>query len=214
MDYLKLCALKILLVLPLILNSTITIANEAVKVMLYGDSLMAGYALNQGEGLNSALQSRFDNSSIAVKLVNASVSGSTSSNGLSRIEWSLGENPDVFVLCLGANDMLRGIGPEYTQNNLNQIISSAKDSGAIVVLAGMLAPSSMGTKYQLQFDQIFPKLANQHDLIFMPFLMKDVALNKKYLLKDFKHPNNQGIKVIANNLYPFVMQAVNEKIAN
>jgi acyl-CoA thioesterase-1 len=214
MDCLKLSALKILLVLPLIFNSKVTIANETLKIMLYGDSLMAGYALNQGEGLKGALQSRFDNSGIEVRLVNASVSGSTSSNGLSRIEWSLGEKPDIFVLCLGANDMLRGVEPKYTQNNLNQIINLAKNSDAIVVLAGMRAPSSMGAKYQQQFDQIFPKLANQHDLIFMPFLMKDVALKKEYLLEDFKHPNTLGVKVIATNLYPFVMQAVNEKIAN
>ena len=214
MDYIRFCALKFFLVLSLMLNFSSAIANETVRIMLYGDSLMAGYGLSQDEGLKGALQSKFDDSDIKAYLINASVSGSTTSNGLSRIEWSLGESPDVFVLCLGANDMLRGIGPEYTKTNLDKIITLAKSSGAKVVLAGMLAPSSMGSKYQQQFDQIYPKLAAHHGIVFMPFLLEGVALNKEYLLKDFKHPNSLGVEVIANNLYPFVLQAIDEKLAN
>jgi len=79
-----------------------------------------------------------------------------------------------------------------------------------VILAGMHSPINMGAKYQKQFDQIYPKLASKHGLVFMPFLLDGVALNKKYLLKDFKHPNELGIKIIANNLYPYILQVIDK----
>jgi acyl-CoA thioesterase-1 len=178
--------------------------------MLYGDSLMAGYGLNQSENLSTTLQSKIDNDGIKARIINASVSGNTSSNGLSRLEWSLGDGPDIVVLCLGANDMLRGLDPEQTKYNLESIITIIHQGGAEVILAGMHSPINMGAKYQKQFDQIYPKLASKHGLVFMPFLLDGVALNKKYLLKDFKHPNELGIKIIANNLYPYILQVIDK----
>jgi acyl-CoA thioesterase-1 len=185
-------------------------ATEPIKIMLYGDSLMAGYGLNQSENLSTALQSRLDSDGIRARLINASVSGNTSSNGLSRLEWSLGDEPDIVVLCLGANDMLRGLDPEQTKQNLESIITITRQIGAKVILAGMNSPINMGAKYQQQFDQVYPQLARQYGLVFMPFLLDGVALNKKYLQKDFKHPNKLGIRIIANNLYPYILQAIDK----
>jgi len=187
-----------------------SMATEPIKIMLYGDSLMAGYGLNQSENLSTALQSRLDSDGIRARLINASVSGNTSSNGLSRLEWSLGDEPDIVILCLGANDMLRGLDPEQTKQNLESIITITRQIGAKVILAGMNSPINMGAKYQQQFDQVYPQLARQYGLVFMPFLLDGVALNKKYLQKDFKHPNKLGIRIIANNLYPYILQAIDK----
>jgi len=177
-----------------------------MKIILFGDSLMAGYGLTQSENLASALTAKFEQDKQNVTIINASVSGNTSSNGLARLDWSLGDNPDVVVLCLGANDMLRGIDPTLTKNNLNSMIIKIKESGAIVVFAGMRAPISMGVEYQRQFDQLYADLAEKHGLIFMPFLLQGIALEAKHLQQDYKHPNALGVKVIANNLYPYLTE--------
>lgn len=194
-------------VLLLVFSST-SVAEQSVKIMLFGDSLMAGYGLTQSENLASTLGRKFSEDEITVKLINASVSGNTSSNGLARLDWSLGDSPDVVVLCLGANDMLRGIDPVLTKENLNAMIVKIKENGATVVFAGMRSPDSMGEDYQSQFDRLYVDLAEQHDLIFMPFLLKDVALEAQYLLRDFKHPNALGVKVIADNLYPYLITSL------
>ena len=105
--------------------------------------------------------------------------------------------------------MLRGIDPTITKANLNEIISQVKQKNIIVVLSGMLAPDSMGQNYKQQFDNIYPELAKEHQLIFMPFFLQDVALQEKYLLNDYTHPNHEGIKVIAGNLFPYIKKAIN-----
>jgi acyl-CoA thioesterase-1 len=196
-------------VLLLVFSST-SVAEQSVKIMLFGDSLMAGYRLIQSENLASALTNRFDQDDIAVRLINASVSGNTSSNGLARIDWSLDDNPDVMVLCLGANDMLRGIDPALTKENLSTMIVKIKESGATLVFAGMRSPESMGEDYQSQFDQLYPDLAKKHNLIFMPFLLEGVVLDERFLQSDYKHPNALGIQIIANNLYPYLITSLKE----
>ena len=98
------------------------LASNQIKIMLYGDSLMAGYGLSQNENLSSALSSMFNAGESKVQIINASVSGNTSSNGLARLDWSLADKPDIVILCLGANDMLRGIDPKLTKQNLNKMI--------------------------------------------------------------------------------------------
>jgi len=183
-------------------------ADNSLKVMLYGDSLMAGYGLPQNENLTTELTRNFKKNDPSLKFINASISGNTSKNGLSRVDWSLGDNPNIVILSLGANDMLRGLNPALTANNLDVIITKFKKNNAIVVLAGMLSPESMGPDYQAQFDSIYPELSKKHNLIFMPFLLEGVALEKELLLKDFKHPNAKGIKVIASNLSPYIIEAI------
>ena len=186
-----------------------TLAAKEIKIMLYGDSLMAGYGLNQNENLSSALAAKFSLEETAVLIINASVSGNTTSNGLARLDWSLGENPNIVILCLGANDMLRGIDPKYIKENLNTMISKINESGSKVILAGMRSPKSMGGIYQQRFDQMYKEIAEKHDLTFMPFLLEGIALEKKYLQNDYKHPNALGIQVMANNLYPYILESMN-----
>ena len=195
----------------LFLLSTISfnvLSSNQTKIMLYGDSLMAGYGLNQNENLSSALSSKFKIAESKVQIINASVSGNTSSNGLARLDWSLEDKPNIVILCLGANDMLRGIDPKLTKQNLNNIIEKMLENGSKVILAGMRAPESMGQIYQQKFDLIYQELAEEHDVIFMPFLLEDVALEKDYLQSDFKHPNALGVNIIASNLYPYILQGM------
>tara|TARA_Y100000031_G_scaffold66643_1_gene74457 strand:- start:1572 stop:2210 length:639 start_codon:yes stop_codon:yes gene_type:complete len=195
-------------VLILILFINTSFANNPVRIMLYGDSLMAGYGLAQNENLAEELNRNLQTNENTFSILNASISGNTSKNGLSRIDWSLGDNPDIVILCLGANDVLRGISPELTMANLDSIINKFIKNGSIVILAGMLSPENMGSEYQNKFDSIYPKLAKNYDLIFMPFLLEGVALDKKYLQSDYKHPNKLGIKIIASNLLPYVNEAL------
>ena len=183
-------------------------AQSPIKIMLYGDSLMAGYGLSQNENLASALSTKYKDSASPFSFINASISGNTSKNGLSRVDWSIGDNPNIVILCLGANDMLRGIDPSVTKNNLDLIISKFVNNNSIVILAGMKSPESMGPEYQSEFDGIYPELSNKYNLIYMPFLLEGVALEKDMLQADLKHPNAQGIKVIAKNLEPYIVQAI------
>ena len=168
-------------------------AEDPIKIMLYGDSLMAGYGLSQTENLTSELTRNFKNNEPPIQFINASISGNTSKNGVSRVDWSLGDKPSIVILCLGANDMLRGLDPSLTSNNLEQIINKFVENKSVVVLAGMKSPESMGAKYQLEFDSIYPELSKKYSLIMMPFLLEGVALEKDMLLADYKHPNAKGI---------------------
>ena len=183
-------------------------ATNQIKIMLYGDSLMAGYGLTQNENLSSVLPSKFNLAESQLQIINASVSGNTSSNGLARLDWSLEDKPNIVILCLGANDMLRGIDPKLTKQNLNQIIEKMIQNGAKVILAGMRSPESMGQNYQQEFDLIYQELAEEHEVIFMPFLLEGVALEKDYLQSDYKHPNALGVNIMASNLYPYILKGM------
>ena len=183
-------------------------ATNQIKIMLYGDSLMAGYGLTQNENLSSVLPSKFNLAESQLQIINASVSGNTSSNGLARLDWSLEDKPNIVILCLGANDMLRGIDPKLTKQNLNQIIEKMIQNGSKVILAGMRSPESMGQNYQQEFDLIYQELAEEHEVIFMPFLLEGVALEKDYLQSDYKHPNALGVNIMASNLYPYIFKGM------
>ena len=185
-------------------------AQDPIKIMLYGDSLMAGYGLPQKDNLASELSREIKSNDSMISFINASISGNTSKNGLSRIDWSLGDNPNIVILCLGANDMLRGLDPSLTKNNLDSIINKFINNNAIIILAGMQSPESMGPKFKKEFDAIYPDLSAQYNLIFMPFLLEGVALEKELLQADFKHPNAKGIRVMADNLNPYILQAINQ----
>lgn len=185
-------------------------AQDPIKIMLYGDSLMAGYGLPQKDNLASELSREIKSNDSTISFINASISGNTSKNGLSRVDWSLGDNPNIVILCLGANDMLRGLDPSLTKNNLDSIINKFLNNNAIIILAGMQSPESMGPKFKKEFDAIYPDLSAQYNLIFMPFLLEGVALEKELLQADFKHPNAKGIRVMADNLKPYILQAIDQ----
>ncbi|MDB9717459.1 arylesterase [Candidatus Pelagibacter sp.] len=189
-------------IIKIIVLCLVTIKVYAIeKVVLFGDSLMAGYGLSNEHHLSVVLKKSLIADGFNIEVINGSVSGSTSSGGLNRAEWTLSESDvDLMILGLGANDMLRGINPKETKKNLEQIIKIAKDKSIEVVLAGLIAPTSHGFKYKKNFDKIYPDLSKKYKLTLIPFLLEGVALKPKYNLSDGIHPNEKGTIIISNTL--------------
>ena len=171
------------------------------KIVLFGDSLMSGYGLEKKFHLSTVLEKNLKEKGFDVNVINASVSGDTTSGGLNRLEWLLEKRDiDIVILCLGANDMLRGIKPSLIKQNLNKIIEILKKRNVTILLAGMLSQETLGNEYKNKFDSIYPELAKKFQISFLPFLLDGVALNAELNLNDGKHPNQKGIKIISKNL--------------
>ena len=170
---------------------------------------MAGYGLNNEHHLSTVLQEKLIFKGYKIEVVNGSVSGSTSSGGVNRVEWTLSDsNINLVILSLGANDMLRGIQPRETKNNLEKIIKTAQDKNIKVILAGMIAPTSYGFEYKSNFDQIYPDLSKQYNLPLIPFLLEGVALKPELNLSDGMHPNEKGTIIISKTLQKIILKNI------
>ena len=170
---------------------------------------MAGYGLDQSSHLDRLLEKDLLDKGIASKITNASVSGDTSNGGLNRLNWSLQDDYDLFILGLGANDMLRGISPETTKANLKEIIKIVQKKNISILLTGMQAPSSYGQDYQSSFNSIYPQLAEEHDIYLYPFFLEGVALNADLNQSDGKHPNSRGIALISKKIAENIKKILN-----
>ena len=161
-------------IITLILSCLVSFNSYALdKILLYGDSLMSGYKLDKKYSLNNILEQKLLLLGYNYKIINASISGETSFGGLNRLNWTLAEKDITHVvLCLGANDMLRGIKPIETYKNLEKIIKIINDKNIKVILAGMIAPTSYGKKYKDSFDIIYPDLAKKFICYLFPFCFK------------------------------------------
>ena len=172
------------------------------KIIAFGDSLTAGFGLSEKESYPYLLQEKLKADGYDYEVVNAGVSGDTSLGGLERSDWVLEqENAQVLILELGANDLLRGVPVTKIKENLDKIIRKAKEKNIKVLLCGMLAPPTMGAQYQRDFTVIFPDLASEHKIQFLPFLLDNVALNKDLNQADGIHPNAEGEKIMTDNVY-------------
>ena len=192
---------RLLLVLIICVNFTPTKVHCNQKIVLFGDSLMSGYGLEKKFHLSTILEKNLKEKGFDVNVINASVSGDTTSGGLNRLKWLLEKkNIDIVVLCLGANDMLRGIKPSLVKQNLNKILKILQERNITILLAGMLSQEALGDEYKSKFDSIYPELAKKFQISFLPFLLDGVALNAELNLNDGKHPNQEGIKIISKNL--------------
>jgi acyl-CoA thioesterase-1 len=175
--------------------------NAIENVILFGDSLMAGYGLPQEKHLAVVLQNNLNDSGYNLEVIDGSVSGSTSAGGLNRAEWSLSQpDIDLMILGLGANDMLRGISPIETEKNLENIIQIAKQKNIKIILAGMIAPTTHGISYKKKFDNIYPNLAKKYNLNLIPFLLEGVALKTELNQDDGIHPNEKGTLIVSDTL--------------
>lgn len=186
-------------------------AADPVRVLAFGDSLTAGYGLKQGEGFADQLQAAFQKMGRPVKVINAGVSGDTSAGGLARADWSLADKPQVMILELGANDMLRGVEPEATKTNLAGIIEKAQAAGAKVLLCGMKAQRNLGPDYVQRFDAIYPALAEQYHVALYPFFMDgivaaDGTADRSLLQPDGLHPTVAGAALIVQRLMPSLLK--------
>jgi acyl-CoA thioesterase-1 len=158
--------------------------------------------LSEKESYPFLLQQRLNAEGYNYEVVNAGVSGDTSQGGLERIDWSLEqENVQILVLELGANDLLRGLSPAKMKKNLGEIIKKAQAKKVQVLLCGMLAPPTMGARYQQEFIKAFPDLADEYKVEFLPFILEGIALDKKLNQADGIHPNAEGAKILAENVY-------------
>jgi acyl-CoA thioesterase-1 len=198
---------RLLLTLPLaLLLSTGALAQEDDFTILFlGDSLTEGLGLEEHEAFPSLLQQRFNAEGRAVGVLNAGISGSTSASGLSRLQWYIRSQPDLMVLSLGANDGLRGLSVDEMKANLARTIEFAQANGVQVALTGMLTPPNMGPEYTETFARVFPDLAEQYQLPFLPFLLEGVAAVPELNQGDGIHPNVAGTKIVAETLYQFLL---------
>ncbi|MGH6827985.1 MAG: arylesterase [Rhizomicrobium sp.] len=184
-----------------------------IQILALGTSLTQGYGLPPGTEFTTRLQEALRKSGIDANVVNAGVSGDTSADGLSRLDWSLAGHPDAAIVELGSNDMLRGIAPAETETNLNAILAKFQKDRIPVLLTGMKAQRNLGPEYVARFDAIYPRLAKEHHLLFYPFILAGVALDPKLNQPDGLHPNPAGVKVIVARILPLVKKLVAEAAA-
>ncbi len=185
---------------------------KPVRILVLGDSLTAGYGLDDLKDsfpaqLERALKAKGEGN---VSIVPAGVSGDTTSGGLSRVEWSLASKPDAVIVELGANDGLRAIDPKLTESNLRAIVTRIRKDGTPVLIAGMLAPPNLGRAYGDRFAKIFPTVAKETGALLYPFFLEGVAGIRDLNQADTIHPTPQGVAIIVGRILPSVEKLIAE----
>ena len=170
-----------------------------MRLLLLGDSLVAGFGLPTEDGFVAALGRALKAAGAEVELLDGGVSGDTTAGGAARVDWALGDKPTHAMVSLGANDALRGISPEVSASNLNSLIERLQARNIKVLLAGMLAPPNMGEAYQDSFNSIYAELADKHGVLLYPFFLDGVAGEPNLNQPDGIHPTAEGIGLIVEN---------------
>ncbi len=179
--------------------------NGSPTVLVFGDSLSAGFGIDVDQSWTTLLQSRLEKLGYEHRVVNASISGETTEGGAARIETALRNfSPDLIVLELGGNDGLRGFPPERIKNNLTKIIQRSKASGAAVVLLGIRIPTNYGPRYTAAFEAVYRQVANDQGIQWIEFFMEGVALNDELLQADRIHPNAEAQPILLENAWPII----------
>lgn len=177
-----------------------------VKLAVLGDSIAAGYGLAPDQAFPVRLQAALVAQGRKVTVLNHGVSGDTTAGGLERIDWMMADKPDIVLVALGGNDMLRGTDPGTTERNLDAIVAKLEAAGVEVWLAGMMAPRNFGPEYAKAFDAIYGKLATKYDVPLYPFLLDGIAQVDGLNQADGIHPNVKGVDVLIERLLPFVVK--------
>ena len=193
-----------MLVLTAALVTAGPVLAQPVKMVVLGDSLSAGLGLSGPAAFPARLQKALKDKGIDVDMINAGVSGDTSSGGRGRLDWSVPEGTEAVIVELGANDALRGIDPAVTRAALSDIVSRLKARKIAVMLCGMLAPPNYGKDYAAQFNTIYPDLAKKFDVPLYPFFLDGVAADKKLNQADGIHPTAEGVDIIVGKILPTV----------
>jgi acyl-CoA thioesterase I len=193
-------------------NTTTAPISYDTLIVAFGDSLYAGYQLAPREGLAPQLQAALNAKGIKARVHNAGVSGDTTAAGKARLGFvldSLERKPDLVLLGLGGNDMLRGIEPAQTRANLTDMMTELKKRQIKVVITGMVAAPNMGPDFAKAFNAIYPNLAKQFNAPLYPFILDGVIMDKALMLKDNVHPNAQGVAKVVANIAPILDEALN-----
>jgi acyl-CoA thioesterase-1 len=203
--------LRILAFLVLLLAATADSA-EPPTVLVFGDSLSAGFGIDVDQSWTSLLQSRLQEQGYEHRVVNASISGETTEGGATRIGSAIETfNPALVILALGGNDGLRGFPPSRTKENLETIVNTSTASGAAVVLLGITIPRNYGQRYIEQFEASFSEVASQYDIPWIEFFMEGVALNEELMQSDGIHPNAAAQPLLLDNAWPIIVEALAEQ---
>lgn len=175
-----------------------------LNIVAFGDSLMAGYELSAGDAYPAKLEAALKRDGTEVSITNGAVSGDTSADGLSRLDWTIPDGTDAVLLELGANDALRGLSPADTRRNLDAMITRLKERKIAVMLFGMLAPPNMGTAFSTDFNAIYPDLAKAHEIPLYPFFLDAIITESRLKLADGMHPNPEGVDRMVEHTLPAV----------
>jgi acyl-CoA thioesterase I len=177
---------------------------KPIKTVVLGDSLSAGLGLSAPAAFPQRLKKALESNGIAVDIINAGVSGDTSSGGRDRLDWSVPDGTQAVILELGANDALRGTDPAVTRSALSDILTRLKARGIAVLLCGMVAPPNYGSDYSARFNAIYPDLAKSFGVPLYPFFLEGVAGDTRLNQADGMHPTAEGVDVIVKNILPTV----------
>ena len=180
------------------------VKQEKLAVLALGDSLTAGFGVQEEESFPSRLQLKIDQFNLGYKVINAGVSGDTTAGGVRRIEWLMKHKPNIVILALGANDGLRGLSIKEMRANLETMIRISHDNNAKVLLAGMKALPNYGEDYKVEFEAVYFDLAKKYDLILLPFLLEGVAGVREYTRPDGLHPTASGYKIVADLVWRYL----------
>ena len=183
-------------------------SEDEIVIAALGDSLTAGFGVAAEQAFPARLQAALGDQGVAARVIDAGVSGDTTTDGLARLDRVLGDDPDLVIVELGANDGLSGLGPDATHENLDAILARLRERNIVAVLTGMLAPPILGAEYGAAFNGLFPRLAADHDLVFYPFFLDGVAARPTLNQADGVHPNAAGIDVIVAGITPYILDAL------
>jgi len=178
------------------------------KLIVLGDSLTEGYGVAKGAAYPALLEQKLKKSGKDWRVMNSGVSGSTTASAVSRMKWLFKSKPDVVLLVLGANDGLRGLKVADTQKHLAEAIEYAQKQKVRVILGGILMPPNYGADYTEQFKKMYSSLASKYRITLIPFILDKVGGNPKYNLADGIHPNEEGHKIIAENIFKVLKEAL------
>lgn len=179
-------------------------------IIALGDSLTAGLGVMEGKAYPAVLQEKLQQSGYNWQVINAGISGETSSGALTRIDWIIAQQPDIVILETGANDGMRGIPTWLIKDNINQAVQRLKEADVEVVLAGMQMLQNLGPDYTKQFRAVYPAVAEEQKIILIPFFLEQVAGTPSLNLPDFIHPTPAGHRIVAQTVYPYVVEAIRE----
>jgi len=178
-------------------------------IVAVGDSLTEGLGVDEELAYPAVLEEKLGKQGYSYQVINAGLSGETSSGTLSRINWVLTLKPDIVILVIGANDGFRGIDPALIKSNIQTILKTLKEKNVTVVLAGMQMVQNLGPDYTDTFAEIYPEVARLEEVIFIPFFLADVATDPGLNQADGIHPTAEGYQVIVDNITPYVIEAIN-----
>ena len=192
---------KVIFYYLIIFSFTNIIIAEEETLLILGDSISAGYGINQKDNWVSMLQSKFNNDGTSIKLINSSVSGDTTSGGLQRLRRDLQKfDPDYVLIELGGNDALRGYPIKRIKDNLQTMIALIKNNNSKALLMQIRIPPNYGQKYTLAFERIYLELASTEEIYFLPFMLENVGLNPDLMQPDGIHPNAKAQPLIAKDM--------------